>query len=1178
MPARKKPVTLSGFVGKVGPVRFFILLFVLFSFSTPTLVLGASTVPDVSWREPDSLGCTATPAELHHRLPAQRTPVDLTVPGWLEGRARGPAPGHKPFLTNANGGGEVGPPFQIGAETTYGPVPWDQRSVAVAYGAGVYFVVWSDARNSIEYAVSDLYGARVSPSGEVLDPCGIAISGAVGSQRWPSVAFDGNNFVVVWEDSRNYGFDIYCARVSPEGNVLDPGAAAVCAATGNQLRPAIAFDGVNYLVAWEDWRSGSLDLYGTRLDQALNVLDVGGIPISTSVGDQYYPEVAFCSGKYLVVWQDFRSDTDWDVYGARVDASGTVLDPDGIPVLSGFSHQWVPDVASDGLGFMVVWADGRATGTDVHSDIYGARVDTSGTVQDSGGFTVSSAAYMQHWPAVVYDGAQYVVAWEDKRNGLCDIYACRLASSGVVLDPAGILVSSAEDEQYYPAVASDGSTCLAVWDDHRYLTDWNTFGSPLTSSATPLEPEGILISSLPNQHYFPGVAFGGTNYLVVWYDTRKGDSDIHAARVDLLGNLLDVNSIPVSTAPGDQCLPHVAFDGTDYLVVWEDFRSLTTWDIYGARVDTAGVVLDPGGIPISTAPSHQFCPSVAFDGANCMVVWADARASGSDQFCDVYGARVNTAGTVLDGGGIAIAVAPGMQHWPKLAFDGTNYTVVWQDTRNGDYDIYGARVTAAGVVLDTDGIPISTVAQESYMPAIAFDGTDYLVVWEDDRSGVDFGIYGTKLTPAGQVLNPGGITVSDEDYHQLEPCIAYDGNVYAVAWQDLRNSLDYRVYATRVTTSGAVLDPAGVPISGGLGHETNPAIASAASGQFLLAYSSYLLLSGGCDSYRIFGNTWNAVSEGPEYVGYWAFDEGVGSTAVDSAFANNGVVYNATWVEGVRGKALLFNGLTSYVRIPNLGPYDLAGAGSVEAWVRMSPSQTYAVPQVVDKSHRATVEPPQYSGYALCGSVYEDYSLGFVACDGSSCVESNSGVALNDGAWHFLAGTFSTKEAALRFYLDGKLATETPFEGPVETNSGDLFIGRWWYGGGYFSGVIDEVKIFDVALSADEIAEHFEAGYSGIEERRPPLATPAEKVFLAQNVPNPFNPVTSISFYLADPSDIQVSVFDTSGNLISEVGRGPASSGWHTLTWSAGNLPSGIYFVRLDAGVTTKVCKAVLLK
>jgi phosphoribosylformylglycinamidine (FGAM) synthase PurS component len=193
--------------------------------------------------------------------------------------------------------------------------------------------------------------------------------------------------------------------------------------------------------------------------------------------------------------------------------------------------------------------------------------------------------------------------------------------------------------------------------------------------------------------------------------------------VSLTGTVLDPEAIAISTAEGVQDVPAVAFDGTNFLVVWEDCRSDSTWDIYGARVSQAGTVLDPAGSAISTAANNQEHPAVSSSGFNFLVVWRDNR-SGS---YDIYGSRVNQAGTVLDPDGIAISTAAYFQWSAAVSFDGTNFLVVWDDRRNNDTsDIYGARVSQAGTVLDPAGIVISTAASVQCSPAVSFDGTNSL--------------------------------------------------------------------------------------------------------------------------------------------------------------------------------------------------------------------------------------------------------------------------------------------------------------------------------------------------------------------------------------------------------------------------------------------------------------------
>ncbi len=254
----------------------------------------------------------------------------------------------------------------------------------------------------------------------------------------------------------------------------------------------------------------------------------------------------------------------------------------------------------------------------------------------------------------------------------------------------------------------------------------------------------------PGNQVEPALAFDGTNFLVVWTDGRSGSyyDDIYGARVTPAGTVLDTNGIAISTAADDQWSPALVFDGTNFLVVWADKRSGSYSDIYGARVTAAGVVLDPSGIAISTAAHDQWLPALSFDGTDFLVVWVDKR---SGPYSDIYGARVTAAGVVLDPSGIAVSTAASYQWDPALAFDGTNFLVVWQDSRSGSYDIYGARVTAVGVVLDPSGIAISTAADEQSCPVLAFDGTNFLAVWQDYRSGSD-DIYGARVTLGGRCL------------------------------------------------------------------------------------------------------------------------------------------------------------------------------------------------------------------------------------------------------------------------------------------------------------------------------------------------------------------------------------------------------------------------------------------
>lgn len=724
--------------------------------------------------------------------------------------------------------------FPVDTNVAGHPDPYDQYAPSIAFDGTNYLVVWQDNRNS----TWDIYGARVSGSGVILDPSGIEFFKGARDQILPSVAFGDSNYLVVWQDPLGgaSGYDIYGARVSPFGVVLDTVAIAISTAAYDQCSPAIAFDGSNYLVVWSDDRGYGEDIYGTRVTPSGRVLDPDGIPIA--VIDAFpltYPSIAFDGRNYLVVWEDTRDASGYpDIWGARITPTGVVLDTSGIPIARVPWDQRLPSVAFGDSNYLVVWDDARS-GT---FDIYGARVSPSGSILDPSGIPICSWNGRQEYPSVAFDGTDYFVTWSDLRNdpgnrSNADLYGSRVSSSGIVLDPTGIPISRAANNQWFPMIAFDDTNYLVTWYDFR-RGGADIYASRVSPSGNVIDTLGFDISMMANSQSSPSIASDGTNYLAVWQDDRNGsDNDIYGGRISQAGNILDPVAIPVSSESNGQADPSVAFDGINYLVVWDDGRSGSNVHIYGTRVSTSGSILDSSGIAISAAPNNQWFPAVAFGDTNYLVVWHDGR---NGPF-NIYGARVTRSGVVLDSSGIAISTAPGDQLLPAVAFDGINYLVVWRDDRPGlDHDIYGARVTPSGAVLDSAGIAISTAANFQTNPAVAFDGTNYLVVWSDERYSYSDDIFGARVSRSGMVLDTSGIAISTASNWQGIPKVAFDGSNYIVVWEDARSG-SFDIYGAKLNALGIVVDSFAVTLQPGDQH--SPVLARGSGNQVLIAYSGW---------------------------------------------------------------------------------------------------------------------------------------------------------------------------------------------------------------------------------------------------------------------------------------------------------------------------------------------------
>jgi len=348
------------------------------------------------------------------------------------------------------------------------------------------------------------------------------------------------------------------------------------------------------------------------------------------------------------------------------------------------------------------------------------------------------------------------------------------------------------------------------------------------SATWPRQGEFLIDTSLsPLDQCNPAVAFDGTNYLIAWGHENEIIRDIYAARVSPIGIVLDP---PIVLESGWQSPrnvnPTVAFDGTNYLVVFMNLNWMGAPMVEGMRVSTDGIVIDICNsfwIAWTTTP-----PSIAFDGNNYLVLWSGVPTEG------VHGRRVTPGGNTLESFVIATGYA---EQYPSVAFDGTNYLAVWQCSRNDSCDIYGARVSPTGIVLDPTGIAISTAIDSQRLPTVAFDGTNYLVVWQDRRNGSEYDIYGTRVSPSGTVFDPAGTAISTATGNQCAPSVAFDGNNCVIAWEDERSVMSSDIYGAIMNTSGMVIDSFAVSIQPG--DQITPALAHGPGDQILVTYSGW---------------------------------------------------------------------------------------------------------------------------------------------------------------------------------------------------------------------------------------------------------------------------------------------------------------------------------------------------
>jgi hypothetical protein len=303
------------------------------------------------------------------------------------------------------------------------------------------------------------------------------------------------------------------------------------------------------------------------------------------------------------------------------------------------------------------------------------------------------------------------------------------------------------------------------------------------------------------------VSDGLSGAVIAFRACHDGFSHIIAQRVDSLGiPLWGGAGIEICTAPGEQQCPQIAPDGGGgAIVTWQDNRS-GSWDIYAQRVDGSGAVLwSLDGLAVCTALGTQQNPQIVSEGmGGASIVWQDNRGGN----WDIYAQQVDAPGTVRwTSNGVAICIETKNQQSPRVRSDGAGGAVVaWYDLRGSDGDVYAQRVTASGLVQwAANGIVLCMASGEQSSPTVVSDGSGgAIVTWFDYRSG-NWDIYAQRVNAAGSALwAANGVGVCTVAGDQVYPMVVSDLAAGAVVtWMDHRGGSSYDVYAQRVNAAGA---------------------------------------------------------------------------------------------------------------------------------------------------------------------------------------------------------------------------------------------------------------------------------------------------------------------------------------------------------------------------------------
>ena len=205
-------------------------------------------------------------------------------------------------------------------------------------------------------------------------------------------------------------------------------------------------------------------------------------------------------------------------------------------------------------------------------------------------------------------------------------------------------------------------------------------------------------------------------------------------------------------------------------------------------------------------------------------------------------------------------------------------------------------------------------------------------------------------------------------------------------------------------------------------------------------------------------------------IGYWNFDEGSGTVAHDSSGSGyNAAVVGAPWVAGKVNTALGFNGGSNYVVTPGIS---LGATFSISVWVNPAASQN-GYSRLAETEYNGGF----YLGTDQSGTRYKlivNTGAGATGGCGAAfgCAEGGSVAS----GWHNVIGTYDGTIG--RLYVDGVLVAGDTFASPGNTGF-PLYIGQYYNGGQGWNGAIDEVRLYNRALTAADVSTIY--GYTGVQ-------------------------------------------------------------------------------------------------
>ncbi len=758
--------------------------------------------------------------------------------------------------------------------------------------------------------------------------------------------------------------------------------------------------------------------------------------------------------------------------------------------------------------------------------------------------------YSRHLTVPTSSGT--IFCWYDKRSGNDDIYIQKISLYG---EPQwgenGLLVCSDTGDQRMPLLCTDGADgAIISWLDYTspmkyYLQKISSTGSLVWATRVTLyDSFSNLLGDM--------ISDGAGGAIMTWADSRNGDADIFAQRIDGDGNLLwGTDGITVCSYTSNQQYPKLCTDGNSgAIITWQDSRSTyTVTDIYAQKVTSSGVTAwTSAGVAICAASFDQTKPQITEDGnGGAYIVWEDYR-KGMGRAYAIYAQRILSGTVQWDNNGKLICDTGANSFTPVLDNNGSSGVFIGCYNNNGssDNDVLCQYVNPDGTIPTGWSSRAKVICQEfTYdqgSPNLICDDNGHCYfVWGDSRPYWD-DIYAQKLDVEGNYLwGLTGLAITTDEANQggAIVCLDYNNNPIFV-WHDNRNAatLNIDLYMQMVLSGGLFPSSDILPIS-------LPGSVTFTDTDLEMDFND--VTGSGEISVMQFPETPTGAGLTNPCSAWWSIDHSSGITGFTTSITFSYLNYLGSLNEN------------------NLRIYRNDGSG----WLMWADytldtiNHTITANNVTEFSDWTTGEDDETLPVVLSSFTAVSTAQNFVQLCWTTQSETNlSGYSI----YRNTENDFASAQDLNLFIPALNQSTEHTysFTDSEVTAPATLY---YWLKSQELNGVYTIYSPVSIILTLP-----------GNGDNSPLPVTPIMQVY-----PNPFNPVLTISFKSTTPSPAQISIYSAKGEIVRTFANHDTETGEHRIVWNGkdddGNsCSSGIYLVKLKTNQGFFSSKAVLLK